>query len=97
MAITADEVKLRGNVAICVHSNSYRTIRGKSLIACIFDEVAFWRDETSAAPDLETYGRHCQPWRPPAACRLGSVRHIGRSGYCIKSIVTISDSPAMRF
>jgi hypothetical protein len=55
MATTADEVKLRGGVAICVHSNSYRTIRGKSLIACVFDEAAFWRDELSAAPDLETY------------------------------------------
>ena len=55
VSIAADTVKLRGNVEIAVASNSYRTIRGKSLLACIFDEVSFWRDEQSAAPDLETY------------------------------------------
>jgi hypothetical protein len=40
---------------IAVHSNSFRTIRGRTLIAAIFDEVAFWRDETSATPEIETY------------------------------------------
>ena len=25
------------------------------LCACIFDEVAFWRDDTTATPDTETY------------------------------------------
>src|SRR5262249_26517498 len=28
---------------------------GRTLVACILDEVSFWRDETSAAPDVETY------------------------------------------
>jgi hypothetical protein len=42
-------------VVISIHSNSFRNIRGKTLLACIFDEVAFWRDEVSANPDLETY------------------------------------------
>ena len=54
-AVTSDEIKLRGRVAISVHTNSFRTIRGKTLLACIFDEVSFWRDELSAQPDLETY------------------------------------------
>jgi hypothetical protein len=40
---------------IAVHSNSFRTVRGRTLIAAIFDEVAFWRDETSATPDVEVY------------------------------------------
>src|SRR5262249_30723881 len=43
----------RNNAVIAVHVNSYRTIRGKTLLACIFDEVAFWRDESSATPDIE--------------------------------------------
>jgi hypothetical protein len=25
------------------------------LVACVFDEIAYWRDETSAIPDVETY------------------------------------------
>jgi len=49
------EIKLRNGVIIAVHSNSFRTVRGRTLCACIFDEVAFWRDETSAVPDLEMY------------------------------------------
>jgi hypothetical protein len=55
VSITAHEIKLRNNTVIGVHVNSYRTIRGKTLLACIFDETAFWRDESSATPDVETY------------------------------------------
>ena len=50
-----DELRLIGNISIAVHTNNYRTIRGRTLLACIFDEVAFWRDETTSLPDVETY------------------------------------------
>ena len=40
---------------IAVHPNSYRTVRGKTLLCAIFDEVAIWRDADSALPDIETY------------------------------------------
>ena len=53
--ITANEIRLRNGVIIGVHSNSYRTVRGRTLCGCIFDEAAWWRDETSATPDIETY------------------------------------------
>jgi hypothetical protein len=52
---TASEITLRNGIVIAVHSNSFRTIRGRTLIACILDEVAFWRDELSSMPDIETY------------------------------------------
>jgi hypothetical protein len=52
---TAGEIRLRSGVIIAVHANSFRSIRGKTMLACIFDEVSFWRDETSSAPDIETY------------------------------------------
>jgi hypothetical protein len=54
-AITAHEIRLANNITIGVHVNNFRTVRGKTLLACIFDEVSFWKDETSATPDLETY------------------------------------------
>jgi len=54
-SVTADEIKLRGNIVIAVHSNSFRTVRGRTLLACVFDETSFWRDETTANPDVETY------------------------------------------
>jgi hypothetical protein len=53
--LTQHEIRLGNNAVIGVHVNSYRTIRGKTLLACIFDETAFWRDESSATPDVETY------------------------------------------
>jgi phage terminase large subunit-like protein len=53
--VTRTEITLRNNVVIAVHANSFRTIRGRTLIGCIFDEVAFWRDEASATPDVEVY------------------------------------------
>ena len=60
VSITAQEVKLKGNVVIGVHAGSYRTIRGRTLLAVIGDETSFWRDETSALPDVEVY-RACMP------------------------------------
>lgn len=51
----SEEVRLHGGITIGVHPNSFRTVRGRTLIACIFDESAFWRDESSAVPDVETY------------------------------------------
>jgi hypothetical protein len=51
----AFEVTLSNGVVIAVHSSSFRTVRGRTLIACIMDECSFWRDEASANPDVETY------------------------------------------
>jgi hypothetical protein len=52
---TRTEIRLRNGIVIAIHSNSFRSIRGRTLVACVLDEVAFWRDETSVAPDTETY------------------------------------------
>lgn len=54
-SVTANEIRLADNIVVGVHPNSFRTIRGRTLLACIFDETAYWRDETSASPDVETY------------------------------------------
>ena len=45
--------ELRGDVVIEVATCSHRTARGYSFAAVIADELAFWRDETSASPDVE--------------------------------------------
>jgi hypothetical protein len=52
---SSEEITLKGNVAIGVHTNSFRTVRGRTLIGAVFDECAFWRDEASASPDVEVY------------------------------------------
>ena len=50
-----NEMTLRNGIVIAVHTNSFRTVRGRTVVACVFDEVAFWRDEHSATPDVEVY------------------------------------------
>lgn len=55
VSTTASEVRLEGNIIIGVHAGSYRTVRGRTLLAVVGDETSFWRDETSAQPDVEIY------------------------------------------
>ena len=51
---TTSEIRLRNGVVIAEHSNSFRSIRGRTLLGCVFDEISFWRDDTTATPDTET-------------------------------------------
>jgi hypothetical protein len=53
--VTKGEVRLKNGIVIAVHPNSFRSVRGRTLCAVIFDEVAFWRDDTTATPDSEVY------------------------------------------
>jgi hypothetical protein len=53
--ITRSEITLRNGICCAVHSLSYRTLRGRTLVAAVLDEVSFFRDESSATPDIETY------------------------------------------
>ena len=49
-----ETVELTSGVNIEVHTGSYRTVRGYTLIGAVLDEVAFWRtDDGSANPDTE--------------------------------------------
>jgi hypothetical protein len=52
---TAHEIRLKNGIIIATHPNSFRSIRGRTLLCCIFDESSFWRDETSALPDVECH------------------------------------------
>jgi hypothetical protein len=55
VSIKSGEIELRNGIVIAVHSNSFRTVRGRTLVAAVLDEVSFWRDDTTANPDVETY------------------------------------------
>ena len=35
-------IRLYNGVAIAVHSNSFKTVRGRTLLCAIFDEIAMW-------------------------------------------------------
>jgi phage terminase large subunit-like protein len=46
---------LTNGARIVVFTNNFRSVRGRSLICAILDEVAFYRSEESANPDKELY------------------------------------------
>jgi hypothetical protein len=52
-----ESIELNNSVTIEIFPNSYRAVRGRSIICVVADEVAFWRStETSANPDSEVIG-----------------------------------------
>ena len=52
---TQDGIELRNGFAIEVATNDKRRVRGRTVCAAIFEEVAHWRSEESISPDEETY------------------------------------------
>jgi hypothetical protein len=52
---TTSGFELNNGVDIAISTNSFRSVRGKTLLLAILDEVAFYRSERSATPDEETY------------------------------------------
>lgn len=52
---TADGLELSNGLAIEITTNDQRRVRGRTVVAVVFDEVAFWRSENSVNPDQEVY------------------------------------------
>jgi hypothetical protein len=52
---TQDGIDLNNSLAIEVATNDKRRVRGRTVVAAIFDEVAHWKSETSDSPDEEVY------------------------------------------
>ena len=50
---SADTITLSNRIIIQVTTNSFRSIRGRSILCAIFDEVALFRTDESANPDVE--------------------------------------------
>jgi hypothetical protein len=52
---TQDGFELSNGVDISVGTADFRTIRGRTVLLCVMNELAFWRDENSSNPDKEIY------------------------------------------
>jgi hypothetical protein len=71
----SDELlELANGVDIVVSTNSYRSVRGRTVVCAILDECAFYRDERSATPDSELYAALV-----PALVRVPGTMLIGIS------------------
>ena len=75
---TTEAITLTNRVVIEISTASFRTTRGYTLIACLCDEIAFWRqEETSANPDVEIL----RALRPGLASIPGSMLLLASSPY----------------
>jgi hypothetical protein len=52
---TRDGFDLNNGVSISITTNSFRQVRGQTILLSIFDECSYWRDDSSTKPDIETY------------------------------------------
>ena len=52
---TRNGFELSNDVSISITTNSFRQVRGTTILLSIFDECAYWKDETSVKPDFETF------------------------------------------
>lgn len=50
-----ESLDLSNGATIEVFTNNFVRVRGRTIAAAIFDECAFWKNETSVTPDVETY------------------------------------------
>jgi hypothetical protein len=74
---TGEEIDLSNKITIEVATCSYRTIRGRTIVAALCDEIAFWQSEGSANPDEEVLSAI----RPAMATVPGSMLLCASSPY----------------
>lgn len=55
VGMSAEGIELANGLSIEVTTNDQRRVRGRTVIAVVFDEVAFWRSEGSVSPDTDVY------------------------------------------
>ena len=69
-------------VAIAVHASSYRSVRGRTLVAALCDEVAFWRSDSVVNPAAEVVRalRPALATLAPDSLLIGASSLYSRSG-----------------
>jgi hypothetical protein len=50
---TSDTIDLSNSITIEIQTASFRTVRGRTVVAALCDELAFWMGDDSANPDTE--------------------------------------------
>jgi hypothetical protein len=50
---TAEAIDFNNGISVEIHTSSFRSVRGYTVVAAILDEVAYWPTDESATPDAE--------------------------------------------
>ena len=66
---TKTGLELNNGVEIVIATNDFRAVRGRSVLCAVMDEAAFYADETSVSPDIET-DRALEPGLATLPCSL---------------------------
>ena len=77
---TTEIFELQGQVSIEVHTASYRSVRGYTVVAALMDEIAFFRSEDTSNPDHEIL----DALRPGMATIPGAMLLCASSPYARK-------------
>jgi hypothetical protein len=81
---TAEVLELSNQVSIEIQTASFRTLRGRTVVASLNDETAFWRsDDGAASPDVEIYAA----LRPAMATIPGAMLLSGSSPYARRGVL----------
>jgi hypothetical protein len=80
---TAEGIELTNGIAIEITTNDKRRVRGRTVIAAIFDEAAYWRSENSVNPDEEVY----RAVKPAMATIPGAMLIVISSPYAQRGLV----------
>lgn len=67
--VDQDSIELSNGITIQCVPNSFRSVRGPTVVCAIFEEIAFWYDDRSSNPDTEVY----RAVRPAMATVPGSL------------------------
>lgn len=51
--VGVESIDLTNSITLEIHTASFRSVRGYTVVAAICDEIAYWRSEESANPDTE--------------------------------------------
>ena len=65
----SEGLDLTNRMSLVVAANDFRSVRGRTVVCAIFDEIAYWRSDYSANPDVEVY----RAIKPALASMRGSL------------------------
>jgi hypothetical protein len=85
-----EEIDLSNGITIEIQTASFRSVRGFTIIACLCDEIAFWRSDESANPDTEILAaiRPAMSTIPGACCCAPAALTPSAEAFGIRTAVT---------